>query len=404
MTNCASHNLLETDPGSVGRTMKNVIVLIETSTGWGSGMVRGIGTYLDECGEPWNVFLEPRGKFEPLRIPKGWNGDGVIARVNNEELAQDILDAGIPCVNVSWYDFGPGVIARCTLDEEESGRLAARYYLEKKYTNFAYCGSHWRPTFYDDLFGRAYAQYLQSAGFECHIHTASGMSPEQPWIEQIRLLGEWLLTLPKPCAILAIDTQTSRQLIEAAKYVGLGVPDAVAVLAGEYDELASGITRPKLSMLDNAAQSVGYQAAHLLDRILHGEADGSEVVTISPTRVISEQSTDWTVLPDERLVAALRFLRDNFHRPIQVTDLAEHAGTSRRLLEQLFDRFLDVSPSKQIMMVRLDMAKQLLDRSVLPIADIAARCGFDSPEVMCRAFRREITMSPSEYRRSRRAQ
>lgn len=382
--------------------MKNVIVLIETSTGWGSGMVRGVANYLDECGEPWNVFLEPRGKFEPLRLPKGWDGDGVIGRVNNAELAEEILEAGIPCVNVSWYEYGKGTIARCTLDEEESGRLAAKYYLQRKYAHFAYCGSHWR-TNYDDLFGQAYAQYLKTAGYHCHTYMSTGIDRNEPWIDQIRTLGNWLKTLPTPCAILAIDTQTSRQLIEAAKHVGLGVPDAIAVLAGEYDELASGITRPKLSMLDNAAQSVGYQAASLLDRIMHGQADGSELVTISPTNVISEQSTDWTVLPDDRLVAALRFVRDNFHRPIQVADLAEQAGTSRRLLEQLFDRYLDVSPSKQITIVRLDMARQLLDRSVLSISEIASRCGFDSPEVMSRAFRRELEMSPSDYRRSRRS-
>jgi len=364
-------------------------------------MVRGVATYLDECGEPWNVFLEPRGKFEPLRLPKGWDGDGVIGRVNNAELADEILEAGIPCVNVSWYEYGKGTIARCTLDEEESGRLAAKYYLQRKYTHFAYCGSHWRPN-YDDLFGQAYAQYLKAAGYPCHTYASTDIDRNEPWIDQIRTLGNWLKTLPTPCAILAIDTQTSRQLIEAAKYVGLGVPDAIAVLAGEYDELASGITRPKLSMLDNAAQSVGYQAASLLDRIMHGHADGSELVTISPTNVISEQSTDWTVLPDDRLVAALRYVRDNFHRPIQVADLAEQAGTSRRLLEQLFDRYLDVSPSKQITIVRLDMAKQLLDRSVLSIAEIASRCGFDSPEVMSRAFRRELKVSPSDYRRSRR--
>lgn len=364
-------------------------------------MVRGVGTYLDECGEPWNVFLEPRGKFEPLRLPKGWDADGVIGRVNNAQLANEILAAEIPCVNVSWYDYGPGSIARCTLDEEESGRLAAKYYLEKKYTHFAYCGSHWRPN-YDDLFGRAYSQFLAKAGYQCHTYPATGIDRDEPWIDQIRTLGKWLITLPTPCAILAIDTQTSRQLIEAAKYVGLGVPESIAVLAAEYDEIASSITRPKLSMLDNAAESVGYQAASLLDRIMQGEEDGSAVVTISPTNVISEQSTDWTVLPDDRLVSALRFVRDNYHRPIQVADLAEQAGTSRRLLEQLFDRYLDVSPSKQIMSVRLDMAKQLLDRSVLSIADIAARCGFDSPEVMCRAFRRELDVSPSQYRRSRR--
>ncbi|EAQ80383.1 AraC family transcriptional regulator [Blastopirellula marina] len=376
-------------------------VLIETSTGWGNGMVSGIASYLDDCGESWNVFLEPRGKFEPLHIPKGWNGDGIIARVNNAELAEEILKAGIPCVNVSWYDYGEGTIARCTLDEEESGRLAAKYYLNKKYSYFAYCGSPWRPD-YEDLFGRAYSQYLQTAGYTCHTYPAPGIDRQQPWIDQLRQLGTWLTKLPKPCGVLAIDTQTSRQLIDAAKFAELGVPETIAVLAGEHDELASGITRPKLSMLDNAAHSVGYNAAQLLDRIMRGEANRGELVTIKPTNVISKKSTDWTVLSDERLMRALRFVRDNFHHPIQVADLAEQAGISRRLLEQLFDRHLEITPSKQILLVRLDEAKHLLDRSVLAMSEIASRCGFDSPEVMCRAFQRELQLSPTKYRQTRR--
>lgn len=383
--------------------MKNVAVLIETSTGWGSGMVTGISNYLDNSGENWNVFLEPRGKFEPLRLPKGWQGDGVIARVNNAELADDILQTQIPCVNVSWYDYGQGTIARCTLDEEASGRLAAKYYLEKKYAHFAYCGSPWRPN-YDDLFGLAYSQALNLAGYDCHHFPASGINRDLPWIDQLRQLGAWLTELPKPCAVLAIDTQTSRQLIDAAKHAQLGVPETIAVLAGEYDELASGITRPKLSMLDNAAHSVGYHAAKLLDRIMRGEANGGELVAIQPTNVISEKSTDWTVLADERLVRALRFIRDNYYRPIQVADLTHQAGASRRLLEQLFDRHLAITPSRQILLVRLEEAKVLLDRSVLTMSDIAARCGFDSPEVMCRAFQRELQLTPSEYRKRRRGE
>lgn len=363
-------------------------------------MVRGIGRFLDDMGEPWNVFLEPRGKFERLHIPSGWGADGIIARVNSAEIANEVLQSGLPCVNVSWYEYGKGKLARCTLDEEESGRLAAKYFLERKYTNFAYCGSPWRPN-YDDLFGRAYADFLENAGYECHNFPSTGIDRGKRWLDQLQTLSDWLKSLPTPCAMLAIDCQTSRQLIDAAKYAELAVPETIAVLAGEYDELASGITRPKLSMLDNAAEGVGYRAAKLLDRIMRGECDRDQLETISPTSVITEQSTDWTVLPDDRLVRALQFLRDNFHRPIQVADLAEKAGVSRRLLEQLFDRYLDTTPSRQITIERIREAKRLLSRSSLSISDIASRAGFDSTEVMARSFRREVKMSPSEYRRAR---
>ena len=112
-----------------------VAVLIETSTSWGIDIIRGIRNYIARH-EPWLIHFEPRGRYEELQIPRGWKGDGVIARVTSSRLAAQIARAGIPAVNVSWYDLGNATIARCTSDELCAGQLAAEYFLERGFRSF----------------------------------------------------------------------------------------------------------------------------------------------------------------------------------------------------------------------------------------------------------------------------
>lgn len=378
--------------------MPCVALLIETSTGWGAGIVGGIADYAQQSQEKWQFFFESRGKFESLHLPPSWEGDGVIARVNSESLADEILRSGTPCVNVSWYDYGKTAIARCTLDELGNGRLAAKFFLDRSYTSFAYCGSPWRPN-YVDLFGRAYAEVLREHGFECHVYPGKELSNRLAREKQLTRLSQWLSTLPCPCALLTIDTETARLLVDAADLAKFKVPEDFAILAGDSDDLAGRLSTPRLSMIDNAAQKVGYGAARLLDRILQGDASTSEVITIPPTYVKSNQSTDWTAVSDPDIVTALRFIRDNFQRPIQVADIVEITGISRRALEQRFMEHLETTPHEQIVRQRIAAAKRLLEHSDMPIQTIATRSGFASANSLSRCFRQIVGAAPSTYRK-----
>ena len=126
----------------------HIALLIETSTSWGTRVIRGISQYAQEHG-PWVFFLEPRGTYEKLTLPTGWKGDGVIARVTTQALADQLLATGLPSVNVSWYDYGAPKIARCTNNEKTCGRLAAEYFLNRGYRHYAYCGPLKRPDYVD---------------------------------------------------------------------------------------------------------------------------------------------------------------------------------------------------------------------------------------------------------------
>jgi LacI family transcriptional regulator len=107
---------------------RRVCLLIDTSMSWGVRLIKGIARHAQEAGN-WLIHVEPRGRYDRFRIPQGWNGDGILARINSKGLAQEIMASGLPTVNVSWYPYAGEHIARCTVDEQATGRLAADYFL-----------------------------------------------------------------------------------------------------------------------------------------------------------------------------------------------------------------------------------------------------------------------------------
>src|SRR5579871_1590893 len=107
-----------------------VAVLIETSTSWGQQAVRGVVVYVRSSGH-WVLQLDWHGVHEEQRLPRGWRGEGVIARVTNRSLARQIESAGVPAVNVSW-SMPPGTtFPQVATDERAVSRLAAGHFLDR---------------------------------------------------------------------------------------------------------------------------------------------------------------------------------------------------------------------------------------------------------------------------------
>ena len=76
---------------------------------------------------------------------------------------------------------------------------------------------------------------------------------------------------------------------------------------------------------------------------------------------------------------------------------------SRRTLERRFAQLVGRPPGDEIRRVRLDAVKQALERTHLPLADIAAQCGFSSISSLSHSFRLATGMSPRAYRQKARS-
>jgi LacI family transcriptional regulator len=125
-----------------------VALLVETSRGYGRGLLRGIMKYSRLHG-PWQFHLTP-GDFEQI-VPKmkDWEGDGIIARVVDKQTANLLLKTGLPLIALDL----PKIIAadfrrkgvrfvELVSDSEKATQLAADHLLQKQLRHFAFVGYH----------------------------------------------------------------------------------------------------------------------------------------------------------------------------------------------------------------------------------------------------------------------
>jgi LacI family transcriptional regulator len=136
----------------------------------------------------------------------------------------------------------------------------------------------------------------------------------------------------------------------------------------------------------------------MLAGILGGADPPRHPAFLPPKGVIVRESTEPSNLIDDRLSAALRFIRQHLTEEIGVDKLLEVVPASRRSLERLFRSHLGRSPAEEIRRARINHVKWLLLNRNLSLSDIADRCGFSSFRSFASAFRRDVGMSATAYR------
>lgn len=375
---------------------RRVALLVHTASDWSRQVLRGVANFAAEHGH-WDFHVEPRGFYENLSLPRDWSGDGVILRLTHPGLTRALRRAGLPAVNVSWLGRHTPDVPKVVSDEGACGRLAAQHLLEKSFRSFGYVGPK-RQHGYADLLGREFNRCASEHGYPCSSVEPIGGDDLGRVQEQLR---KWARQLPKPVGVLVWNGATGRELTVACAAMGLEVPEEVSVVCSEHDPLMSAMAPVPLSNIDQAPGRVGYEAAALLDRMLSGDPAPHEPVLIPPLGVIHRQSSDTTAVEDPVVATALQFIRDHVRDPINVVDIQKSLSVSRRVLELRFVQVLDRTPAAEIRRARLERVRRLLIETDLSVAAIARQCGFNHAEVLSRAFRREMGLSPSGFRARR---
>jgi LacI family transcriptional regulator len=212
-------------------------------------------------------------------------------------------------------------------------------------------------------------------------------------------LKKWLQSLPKPVAVLACDDDRGREVLEACQDASLAVPEDVAVLGVDNDELLCEISDPPLSSIALDTQRGGYEAAAALDRLMAGQPVSNRRILVEPTRVVSRRSTDVFALQDRPIAMAVRFINDHVRHSIGVIDVMRYVGLSRRTLEVRFRKVMGRSVLEEITRSRLERARHLLLETDLPIQAVAESVGLKDANYLARVFHRETGMSPTAFRR-----
>jgi LacI family transcriptional regulator len=378
-----------------------VALLVETSNAYARELLHGVRAWMRE-NAPWSVYLAEHGRGDaPPPWLKGWRGDGILARIETPAIARAVAASGLPAVDLSAARLAPAVPWLET-DDQAIARVAAGHFRERGFTRFGYCGdarynwSNWRQ--------EAFVRCVAAVGFECSVFTPSraGLrSGATDWETEQAALATWVRRLPKPVAILACYDIRAVQVLEACRRLGVRIPDEVAVLGVDNDELLCDLADPPLSSVIPNVRRTGYEAAALLDRLMRGERVPPAGRLFEPVGVAARQSTDVVAVDDRHVAEAVRFIREHACDGIAVADVLRQVPLSRRVLEQRFRRRLGRTPHGHILQVKLDRVKRLLLETDLPLAVIAERTGFAHVEYLSVAFKKHAAVPPSAYRTQR---
>jgi LacI family transcriptional regulator len=370
---------------------KSVILLLER---YDHRIHLGVSRYAGEHKWHLNAHMA-----NTTGIPRGWKGDGIITSMDRRpDLVSFIRNARIPKVDVAIAR--PDIrIPRVIGDNPAIGQFAAEHFLERGLRNFAWFSN--RPGNVGQLRFIAFMDHLAKHGFACTNLTEGqrASKTEKAGQNMHRWLGQTLVKLPQPLGIFAYNDYDAADVIDTCLSYGLSVPDDVAVLGVDNNEMVCTCQTVPISSINHDLERIGYQAAALLDRLMNGKPAPKHDTLIPPRGITVRQSTDTMAVHHPAVRKALLFLRENFSKSFSTIEMADAAGTSRRTLEIAFRKELKRSIHEETLRFRLNRARDYLLNTGSRIIDIAAHTGFCHPQHLNNSFKKSFGCTPLKYRK-----
>lgn len=403
-----------------------VAVLIESSRALGRGMIEGIARYSRLHG-PWSMYFEPQGLgAAPPEWLSTWDGDGILARIDDQVMADAVLATGLPAIDLR------GRLPELELpfiggNNESITRLAFEHLRDRGLSRFAFCGVPPGQMRTLDLRRAHFVQHVNSAGFSCEVYTGdsaanvksrrklvrSGTDAGTPgipaadfgsrgWEEEQTDLARWVKALPKPVGIMACHDPRGYQLVDACRRAAVLVPDQAAIVAVDNDPVLCLMANPPMTSIDTDGIRIGYEAASRLHHMMIGETDSAAPLLLEPRKLVARRSSDMLAIDDPDIAKSVRFIRDHACDGVRVDAVVRHVAMSRSVFERRFKRILGRTPKAELLRIQIERAKQLLGETDLGLAAIADQAGFSNEKYFSDAFFRQTNQRPTDFRREAR--
>ncbi|MCC5829151.1 MAG: XylR family transcriptional regulator [Phycisphaeraceae bacterium] len=369
----------------------------------GHAELAGVARYAALHG-PWTIQTHPRGGFMGLPPDRPFDGQGMVVHANQARLPS-YHEASYPVVNLG------AIVAETGLpsvlpDNRGIGRLAAEHLLERGLERLGFCGFVGHG--YSDQRLAGAREFADARGVAMRVYPQEELGHPQKGsadyydLERSNLMA-WLEGLDKPIGVIGANDMRARHLLAACQWAGIAVPEQVAIIGVDGDEVLCETAVPALSSIGIDFERLGYEAAALLDRLMRGERAPQRPILLPPMGVIERQSTDILAIADPDLAHAVRLIREHASDDdLTIKRVLAEVPVSRRSLERRFREVLGRTPQAEITRIRVEQARRLLARSDLPMPQVAARSGFRSAARLAVVFHRETGQTPTAYRRHHR--
>ena len=359
----------------------------------------GVQAIAAKCGWLVQVVegLPQQGRLKSLL--DFWHPVGVVVECGGTAATVDPAVFGeLPSV---FFDHDPSCLPKnafcVTHDSVATAQMAARELMLGGGTSFAFV-PHPERRFWSDERERGFVSALSLNGHGCRVFSATP-SPHDPTRYQ-RELRAFLSELPRPCALFAANDSTAKEVLTAAVFAKISVPEDLSVIGVDNVPGICEHTEPTLSSVRPDFRRGGELAAlMLLARIRDGaKYKGSRRRTFGPLEVVRRASTRRLAVQDRAVSDALERIRREACLGLRAETVLNAFGCSRRLAEMRFRRVTGHSVLDEIHAVRLDRAKRLLESGDIALKAISDFCGFKDPNSLRKFFLKSTGMTMSEWR------
>ena len=379
--------------------MIKILVLIDSSTEFNRRFLNGLVKYGNDNGS-WTFYRLP-SYFRTLHGEDGivervneWAIDAVIAQWEYEEV--DFLhQLNIP-VFLQSYKNSDGHFSKITGNYHKVGTMAAQFFKRRGFKNFAFYG------YRDFYWSRARAE-----GFQQEVEKLNGnfsyfeseLLNDMHWEKEHIELNQWLLSLPKPVALLACDDNFALQVSEMCKVNNIHIPEELSLLGVDNDELICNPSHPSISSVVTDDERGGYLTGKMLHQAIVEKDSTPFNITIEPVRIELRGSTEKYNISDTYIATVLQYIDENITSDLTIDKLVDIVPLSRRNLEKKFREATKTSLYQFILDKKVDFISEQLLTTNKSLMDIAIEIGFNDERNAYRIFKKKTGYTPMSFRK-----
>ncbi len=329
--------------------------------------------------------------IEIIKLAKKFKVDAIIGLWHNINV-EEAKKLNIPIFLRTYkkvYDEFPML----TGHYKEFGAYAARFFIEQRFSNYAFIGM--KDIIWSISRHEGYSEQIANS-----LRTTTYRYDVEDFNDEIGEITKWLRTLPKPVALLACNDFMARQVTEICQMEGISIPDEISLLGVDNDEFMCNISSPTLSSIKLNFEKHGYEIAESLFQMVSQKKTWPARIAVEAIGVVERMSTKRRIISDQYIRDIVDFITRNYTQEIDISRLTSFIPLSRRAIEMKFKKEMyPYTITSYIMKLRLEHFCNLLETTDLPISTAADRSGFIDSSNFSTIFRKYKGMTPSEYRK-----
>ncbi len=380
--------------------MLRLLIISDFTEAFPSKLLSGIVRY-SRRKEQWVICRMPPAYKSHIGIPgvvkwaKDWGADAVIGQFEQSDDVELFARNGIVCVAQDFKQRFKS-IPNITADYIGTGRMAARYYLERGFKHFGFFG--FNQVCWSDERYEGFRREVEEANIGATIDVYNMQDIDHLWYYERDKLREWLRSIPKPIGIMACDDNQGNNLVEACHSAGVKIPSEVSVMGVDNDELLCSLGSTALSSIYVDIEDGGYRTAELIETMVANPDVRMGDVVLRPVKVIERISTAAFATDDIQIQKAVKFIHQNYQKKISVKDVMEEVALSRRLLERRFKSVTGQTLYQYISDQKIRHFAELLHETNDQVVNIALSLGETDTKSISRRFKQIYGCSPMEWR------